>query len=43
MSLKINCIQNFFVQISGASLGFYSVSLHEEYSSVRTLAVRIVS
>ena len=43
MYLKINFIQECFVQILGASRGFYSVSLHEGYSSVRTLAVRIVS
>ena len=43
MYLKITCIQKCFVQISGASRGFYSVSLHEGYSSVRTLAARIVS
>ena len=43
MYLKIICIQKCFVQISGASRGFYSVSLHEGYFSLRTLAVRIVS
>ena len=43
MYLKIICIQKRFVQILGASRGFYSISLHEGYSSVRTLAVRIVS
>ena len=38
-----NCIQKCLVQISGAYRGFYSVSLHEGYSSVRTFVVRIVS
>ena len=41
--LKINCIQKYFVHISVASRGFYSVSLRERFSSVRTLAVRIES
>ena len=43
MYLKINCIQKCFVQISGASWGFYSISLNEGYTSVSTQAVRIVS
>ena len=43
MYLKINCIQKCFFQILGASRGFYSVSLRERFSSVRTLAVRIES
>ena len=43
MYLKINCIQKCFVQIPGAYQGFYSLSLNDGYSSVRTLAVIIVS
>ena len=38
-----NCIQKYFLKISGASRVFYSISLNEGYSTVRTLALWIVS
>ena len=43
MYLKTNCIQKCLVQMLGVSRGVKSVSLLAGYSSVRTLAVRIVS
>ena len=43
MYQEINCFQKYFVQISGATRVYYSVSLLKGYFSVRTIEGIIVS